>query len=338
MNGKALVLDVCAASLLGLFSCILPGNSEVMRDDDPELLRPCQISAYLFRDERLPPKAIVVIVHGFTQNGRSPEALALRLAQAQYMVVSLDQRGHGRWHYKAAGPASDLQGKTKRACRLVDYKASIEDLKQLVRALKEAYPELPLYCIGESAGGVIVAESALSKSSGIDGIVLCSPGSRPRIYNLLWVIKDFVCNVYRLNHPVDLRRYIRKYASNDPRVVEEMIAEPLDRNELSGRELLRTVSFIHHIKSAVKRVPDHIPLLVIQGKQDHIVQPRTVLAIVRGASARDKSLVYFPKYGHVLIGTSYIQPGVSEAITTWLDARFRAGCLSASRNIAPAAK
>lgn len=327
MNGRALFLDIFAASLLGLLLYALPADSAVIRDDDAELLRPCHVSAYVWRDESAPPKAVVVLVHGFTQHGKSPERLALKLAQAQYLVISLDQRGHGRWHSKA-----------RKTHNLADYKASLEDLKRLLMALKESYPGLSLYCIGESAGGVIVAEAAQNPTSGIDGIVLCSPGSRPRIYNLFWVIADFVRNVYRLNHPVNLRRYIRKYASEDPRVVEEMIAEPLDRNELSGRELLRTVSFIHHVKSALKRMPDNIPLLVIQGTQDRIVQPRTVPGIVRGARSRDKSLVLLPDNGHVLIGTSYITPVVSEAITTWLDTRFRTGALSAARHVAPVAK
>lgn len=359
MIGTTLTVRTFATLLLAMLGCLQPARSSVTRDDNAELLRPCRVSAYLWQDDTAPPKAAVVLVHGFTQQGKSVEVLATRLAQERFLVVSLDQRGHGRWHYQAVGDAfqpegmvhkpESATGKPVRTARKqegnrlrvgeqVDYRASVEDLKRLVKTLKQAHPELSLYCIGESAGGGIVAEAARAPDSGIDGVVLCSPGSRPRIYNVFWVITDFFRNVYRLNHPVDLRRYIRTYASHDPRVVEEMIAEPLDRNELSGRELLRTVMFIHHIKADLKHMPDHVPLLVLQGRRDRIVQPRTVPGIVRGARTRDKSLVILPDYGHVLIGTSFVTPTVSGTISAWLDARLQHGALSASRKMSPDVK
>jgi alpha-beta hydrolase superfamily lysophospholipase len=332
MYKKALTLALYAAVLASQIIPCAPVQAQTLRDDDAKIVQLCQVPAYVWSDDEVTPKGMVILVHGFTQQGKSVEVLAKALAHMGYLVISPDQRGHGRWHYKDQSTGS-FGGD------MVDYKASINDIEKLIKAAKDLHPELSLFCLGESAGAAIVAEAASRQPENVSGVILCSAGRYPRIYNVFWVVKDFLCNVYRLNHPINLRPYIKQYASDDPRIVDEMVNEPLDRNELSGRELLRTVAFIRRTtKHALKHLPSDVPLLVMQGKLDHIVQSRTVAPMVRKAKARDKNYVVFPDCGHVLVGTSYIRPVVSETIENWIDKRTRVTNLSASsRMLTPAA-
>jgi hypothetical protein len=51
---------------------------------------------------------------------------------------------------------------------------------------------------------------------------------------------------------------------------------------------------------------------------------------VREIASSDKKLLVFPSYGHVLIGTSYIQPDVKSAVTGWLNSHVSPGEVSVS--------
>lgn len=268
------------------------------------------LPVYEWKDEAAVGKAVVVIVHGLTQEAGSLKALAQELASQHYVVVSLDQRGHGRWRY-----GSFANGRT------VNYKESLKDLTRLCRAARSAYPGLPLFCIGESAGSSIVAQSASKEAKLMDGMVLASAGTRPRLFNLTWLIPDVLTNFFRVNHPVDVTRYISKYASHDPRIIEEMVSDPLRRNDMSGRELISTMWFIWRTRFCAPRVAADVPLLMVQGARDRILQTGTIRPLLKQFPSSDKRLLLFPEYGHVLLGTKYIQSDVLVAIERWLDAQ-----------------
>ncbi len=295
----------------------LPAGAEVVRDDNSSLSQESGVPGYIWQQTESSPKAVVVLVHGFTQQAKSFDTLATNLAQDGYLVFAMDQRGHGRW---------DRSGRKRP---VVDYWRSVGDLQQVISRLKQDYPALSIYCIGESAGAGIVAQAAKKADCGINGMVLGSAGTRIRVYNIFWLTRDFLSNIFRLNHPINVRGYISAYASPDADVVREMVNEPLNRNELSGRELLRTGAFIWHNDSALKHGSENIPLLLLQGGKDHIVQRRTVKPLFRHARAAEKDMVVFQNYGHVLMGTRYIHPEVSKTIENWLDSRYRS-TLSAS--------
>jgi alpha-beta hydrolase superfamily lysophospholipase len=289
----------------------LPGGATVVRNDANSVLVDSPAPTYEWKDDSTEPKAVVVFVHGLTQDGLSVDSLARDLARQHYLVVAMDQRGHGRWHCT----------RNRTPGSLIDYKSSTVDLEKLCRAARDKYPHLPLYCMGESCGSGVVAQMAARDPELVDGIVLCSPGTRPRVYNIFWMTHDFLCNVFRVNHPINVRRYIRKYASNDPRITDEMMKDPLARNDLSGLEILHTLAFIHDTTWAVKHLNDDMPLLVVQGAKDHILATSTVQSMVHHSKSMNKKLIVLPDCGHVLLGTHYIQPTVEDDIVQWLNSQ-----------------
>ena len=263
---------------------------------------------YQWSDPAVSAKATVIIVHGLTQEAASPQVLAEDLAKHHYLVLSLDQRGHGRRR-----DGTFKKGKT------VDYRQSLDDLRRLCLAARSAHPYIPVICIGESAGSSVIVQSARKDPKLMDGMVLSSAGTRPRVFNLTWLIPDFLSNIGRLNHPVDLRRYISKYASNDPQIIAEMVSDPLNRNFMSGHELVGTMKFIWLTRFAAKHVSSETPLLMVQGAKDNVLMTYTIRPLFNRFSSTDKKLVLFPQYGHVLLGTKYIQKDVVQTVESWLD-------------------
>jgi alpha-beta hydrolase superfamily lysophospholipase len=324
-------LSLALTCLVGALT--LPAQARVVRQDEGQIASDCRVSAYQWNDDSSAPKAIVVIVHGFTQEGKSAEVLATQLAENHYLVLSLDQRGHGRWMHDDWSNRSG--GKRRRSGRKVDYGDSENDLLRVCRVSKEMYPDIPLFCIGESAGSALVVHAAADERSDlIQGMVLSSPGTLPRFGNWNWMLHDLFANIFRLERPVDLTRYIANFASDDPRVCQEMLNDPLDRNSPSGFEILHTAWYVTRTRAAIKHLSDQMPLLVVQGSEDHILQPDTVPPLVDQVKSKNKQLVVFPQFGHVLVGTSFIRPTVALTITKWLESQMPKASLTVSARVA----
>ena len=81
---------------------------------------------------------LAILAHGSSASSEEMNAVALALAQAGFVAVAIDARGHG-----ASGSRGDI-----------GYVGQLEDdLADLVAQLREAYPKARLTLIGHSAGG-----------------------------------------------------------------------------------------------------------------------------------------------------------------------------------------
>lgn len=256
------------------------------------------------------PKAVVVALHGATQQAGSFDVLAKHLTEQGFVVVGLDLRGHGRWYF---GPFQKLGGKT------ISYSQSVKDLKALCRELRREYPGLPLFCIGESTGGGVAMHAVGEQKDLFDGLILASAGTRTNIFDWKLIIPDLCKGLSNLDRKIDGSPYILKYASEDKRIVNEMVTDPLSRSFLSGKEIIKTLFFINSMQGAARKLPHNLPVLLLQGGRDHIVSPATAEALLRNMTSDDKRMVVFQDSGHVMLGTSYIKEPIMNLVTSWLN-------------------
>lgn len=107
------------------------------------------------------PRAIVLALHGMNDYSNAYAATGPYLAQHHITTYAYDQRGFG-----ASAYAGLWHGEQRM----------IEDVGQLTRLLRAAYPNQPLYLMGESMGGAVVL-SALSGNTPplADGVILLAP-------------------------------------------------------------------------------------------------------------------------------------------------------------------
>lgn len=262
----------------------------------------------------MPARGVVVMVHGTTQHSGSFELFANHLSGLGFKVVSLDMRGHGRWYHNQQ--SFDAGG-------AVNYRRSTADLIVLLTHLRVKYPTLPLFCIGESIGGAVAVRAGSTNPGLVDGLVMVSPGTKPCTFNPVMVAKDFVKGITHLDRLMDVTRYITRYSSDDNRVTKEMVTDPLSRTELTGKEVLQTGYFISTTPKFAGKLADHISVLIIQGEEDRIVSAGTIKNIYRHLHSKNKSIVYLPECGHVLLGTSFLKPQVVSSISQWLVERSK---------------
>lgn len=110
------------------------------------------------------PRAVILALHGFNDYSNAFAAPAVVWAKDGIATYAYDQRGFGDAPLRGRWPGTRLLA---------------DDLATATRLLKARYPKTPLYCLGESMGGAVLAAAA-SGSRGAtrpacDGIILAAP-------------------------------------------------------------------------------------------------------------------------------------------------------------------
>jgi alpha-beta hydrolase superfamily lysophospholipase len=297
-------------------------SAEVVRNDNSEDLRRSGIPLYEWKDTAIKePKCIVVAIHGAAQQGGVLDTLGRSLASLGYLVLAPDLRGAGRWNMMAPSTSNGTFSEFVQSC---------DDLERLLKLLRKEHPKSSFFCIGESAGSTVVLSAMVKDATRCKGIILCSAGSEPKLHAPGSMGPEFYKNLMHVTTPVDMSEFMGRYSSDDKRISDEMIHDPLGRNKLSALELLGTFNFIQQGNVFAAQIPRTLPALLIQGQQDQIINANSSVKLLGKLASTDKNLMMLPASGHILIGTTYVKPEVEDAIIGWLAAHggLKAGMVS----------
>lgn len=107
------------------------------------------------------PKAVLLALHGFNDYGRFIEGAAHYFAQAGITTVAYDQRGFG--------------GAPDRG-KWAGTQVMVNDFLAVLDFVRRDHPGLPLFVLGESMGGAVVAVALAQQTQiRIDGVILATP-------------------------------------------------------------------------------------------------------------------------------------------------------------------
>lgn len=210
--------------------------------------------AVLFRRGWIPERAraSVLVVHGFGEHSGRYEHVGQWLAERGFAVHAYDHRGHGR----SAG----------RRCHVDRFDEYLDDLAVVLEQVRVDAPKNPVFLIGHSMGGLVVATFARERSPSVSGVVLSGAAlalpegnSRIRIARLIRAVLPRL----RLSAGLDLAGL-----STDPRVLQAYLADPLVEHQM-------TASLAVELLGAVERTAPGgadvaVPLLVLHGGDDPI--------------------------------------------------------------------
>jgi len=164
------------------------------------------------------PSAIMLGLHGYGDYRRAFRLAGPWLAARRIALFAYDQRGFGE---------SESRGLWPGAAEL------IQDLAEIVLLLRERYPALPLYVIGESMGGAVaLAGLGQGKVAGVDRLLLAAPAVRGRVP--LRELHDLALRLGALALPwlaVALRRGARPWL--EPGEAARLADDPLILREIS---------------------------------------------------------------------------------------------------------
>lgn len=249
-----------------------------------------------------PPAGVVVIAHGFAEHGGRYGGVAERLVDAGYAVRAADHRGHGR-----------SGGARTHVVRFDDY---IEDLLAVVDTSRREWPDGALFVLGHSMGGLIALGLAASHPDVMSGLVLSAPAACPGEVSRGTIAAGRVLS--RVAPRAGVLKLPLNRISRDPAVVGAYNADPLVfRTRMRARlgaEMLRTMGVVH---GALKDM--RMPILVMQGTDDGLVDPGCGPEVYAAAGSADKTLKMYDGLWHEIFNEPEHER-VLDDLVAWLDA------------------
>jgi acylglycerol lipase len=252
------------------------------------------------------PRAVILALHGFNDYSNAFAAPAVAWQAEGIATYAYDQRGFGQ---------APRRGRWAGAQQLMD------DLVTASRLIKARYPRTPVYCLGESMGGAVVAAAA-SGAAGVkprcDGIILAAPAVwGRRTMNVfervaLWtgdtLFPDMTLTGRGLHiMPSDNIEMLRKLA-RDPLVIKETRVDTIEG----------LVDLMDSALAAAPRIDT--PMLLLYGDRDELVPKEPTERFVRTlpfAERRTRRIAWYAEGYHMLL-RDLEGPVVWRDIETWI--------------------
>jgi len=239
----------------------------------------CSDSNQLFYRRWIPqesPHAVLLIVHGFSDHSGRYQPIVDSLLPRNIAIYSYDQRGHGR----SPGQRGHID----------DFAAFRDDLLTLTHLVANQQPDIPLFLLGQSMGGLIVLDFGLHYPQEVNGIIATSPHlSDPPVSPILITLSRALSNVwptFSMNAGID-----NSSLSRDPAIVQAFLDDPLCHGKGTPRlatELSKAVADTN--ANAARFQP---PLLITHGTGDHMTDPEASHSFYENAASTNKAYIAY---------------------------------------------
>lgn len=246
------------------------------------------------------PVAVVVFAHGFTAYALAYVNVLRALTGAGIAVYTVDHRGHGYSEGKRAS--------------LNNLDLMIDDFERLVSIARSEQPSHPLFTLGHSMGGLIVARHGYRFQEGLAGIIPVSAafevgeGKSEREISLLMTASRILPD-------------LRALGGEPPQTELDRRLRPRLRNILSDRGRIR-LNMARELYLGGRETLAHaaewrVPLLLQHGTADTVTMPSgSELAFAR-ASSLDRTLELWPERHHNLLTDEGWEEPV-QSIVAWI--------------------
>ena len=293
-----------------------PAKADIVREDTSVISGQNFPFVYKWHDTDAAPRACVVAIHGLTLHGSIYDTTAKHLVGRGYVVYAPDLRGYGRW-LKISKTQNTSKSKNDNK---ISYPLSRSDLLKLVQAAREEHPDIPVFLLGESLGADMAIYAASQIPECVDGVVLSAPAIKRKAH-LITDTADLMSTGFR---QLGIAPYIKNFASDDPRVAQEALDDPLIRKQLSTGDLIRSLRVLNETIKYARLVPPTVPILLLQGGQDKLVEIEAVSKLLAHLNSSDQTVKWFTGSGHLLLETSFVKQETFAALDNWLDGHTRA--------------
>ncbi len=251
-------------------------------------------------------KAVLMVVHGLAEHGGRYMNLVQHFVPQGYAVHALDHIGHG----KSGGIRVYVD-------RFEDF---TETLKIFFDQIRSRHPEAPVFLIGHSMGGLIGAAFLLEHQTELAGAVLSGPSVK--MPDTISSATIFLGKIFSTLLPkVGLVALEAEGISRDPAVVDAYVNDPM---VYTGKTTARLAAELLKTMNRVSAEAAHItlPILIIQGGADRLVDPSGAQMLYDAVSATDKTLkVYDTLYHEVFNEPEHDQ--VLADVEAWLEPHIK---------------
>lgn len=250
------------------------------------------------------PKVVLLCVHGLGLNSAAFEEFGQQMQKEGIGVFAVDVRGFGTW--------MQLKGRTE-----CDFKSCISDVEGALKVLHTAYPDKPIFVLGESMGGAIAMRVAAEHPELIDGFVSSVP-SGDRFHKTKYQLRVALQLVtLRGDKQIDVGTQVIEQATDDPALQTIWKDDPLNRMKLSSKELIHFQRFMNDNHETAKLI-EKTPVLFLVGLSDRLAKPEGTIELFNEITATDKKLVTIRSAEHLIFEHNKLSPELKVVVIDWL--------------------
>lgn len=230
------------------------------------------------------PRAVMIIAHGVGEHGGcyADVATSIQASMPDLEILAVDFRGHG------LSPG--------RRGYVDDYRDLIGDLRATLRRIGDRRPDLPIFLMGHSNGGQVALRLAIEEPNGIAGLVLSNPAVKLALHVPRWKLA--------------VGRFLQRWAprvtltgSLNPELLTrdaaqwpDRLADTLRHSRISAPLFFGMVEGGKRLIGEAARL--HVPLLLLLGTSDPIMDPGATLQLFENIGSSDKQIRLYPQSLH----------------------------------------
>ena len=246
----------------------------------------------------------VVLVHGIAEHSNRYEHVARFLNERGYAVFAYDHQGHGQ-----------SEG---RPIYIDSFDVYSTDLGQMALRVRQLAPTRPLYVLGHSMGGLILAYWLVTSMPKIDGALFS--GAALKAGDDVKPIEMKIAPVLsRLLPKLEVTKLSSDSISRDPEVVRTYDNDPMVYRggipARTGAEMLRAISVVTDDAMRLE-----YPMLVMHGTADKITNIEGSMQFHARVSSAEKTLKLYDGLYHEILNEPEKETVLND-IGTWLDAQ-----------------
>ena len=247
----------------------------------------------------------VVLVHGFAEHSGRYARVLDRLNDSGFNAMAYDYRGHGH-----------AEGSRVYIDRFNEY---VDDARSALDFVEDRSRRAPLFLVGHSQGGLISLITLLTQQQRLKGCVLSAPALGiavpvPAWKEVLGQVMSRVLPSLAIPSGIDANLLCR-----DPQVVKDYLADPLVPTFARARWY---VAFTEAQAEMGRRAPEvTLPMLVLQGSADQIVNPATTEQVAGRLGSQDVTFRSLDGLYHELFNEPEREE-ILDDVVAWIEARL----------------
>jgi alpha-beta hydrolase superfamily lysophospholipase len=239
---------------------------------------------YVVWSGRVRPWGVLIFLHGIASHAAWFDETATALAREGLIVYGPDRRGSGL-----------SEG---RRGHLARYERALDDVTEMLKIVTSEQKGRPVFLAASSWAAKLAVVYAARRPASLSGLMLLGPGLLPRVdLSVSRRIAVLLGHVVAPTAPVAIPLTPEQYTTT-PRYRSIIRADPLRLLSATTRFFWETARLDRCRRRA--SVELQIPLLVLQGEEDAMMDVPKTRAWFSGLVADDATYIGYPGAGHTL--------------------------------------
>jgi alpha-beta hydrolase superfamily lysophospholipase len=278
------------------------------KSDKKKLAKPRVLPMISWYPDNGEVKAVILCVHGLGLNSDSYEEFGQKFRNRGYLIYSMDVPGFGS--FKQADEGRDR----------VDFPYCLNAIQKSLELIHRANPDKPVFVLGESMGGAIALRATSMNPQLVDGLISSVP-SGDRFKQSKETLRIGLKLLTAPNKEFDIGTSVIERATTSEALKEKWAGDPLNRMNLTPKELLTFQSFMNANYDSAKQITK-TPVLFVQGCKDQLVRPEGTVQLFNSLQTKDREIELIHDKEHLIFEEGQFDDHVLDIVDKWLVAHI----------------